>query len=97
MRFFNITGIAESGSAISLFFIAMPLKYIGGNEILVEIIGPIHGLLWISYIALLGIGYIRKEWNIRALVLGGFLSILPGGPIWLERRIRNEEYPSSIS
>jgi len=26
------------------------------------------------------------------VILGGFLSILPGGPIWLERRIQNEEY-----
>jgi integral membrane protein len=75
----------------------MPLKYIGGNEILVEVIGPIHGFLWIIYIALLGIGYIRKEWNIRAVILGGFLSILPGGPIWLERRIQNEEYLPSIT
>jgi integral membrane protein len=70
----------------------MPLKYIGGNEILVEIIGPIHGFLWIIYIALLGMGYIQQKWNIRAVILGGFLSILPGGPIWLERRIQNEEY-----
>ena len=97
MRFFNMAGIAESGSAVSLFFIAMPLKYIGGNEILVEVIGPIHGFLWIIYIALLGIGYIRKEWNIRAVILGGILSILPGGPIWLERRIQNEEYLPSIT
>ena len=97
MSFFRVSGILETISTISLFFIAMPLKYIGGNEILVEVIGPIHGFLWIIYIALLGIGYIRKEWNIRAVILGGFLSILPGGPIWLERRIQNEEYLPSIT
>ncbi|HIH81887.1 MAG TPA: DUF3817 domain-containing protein, partial [Candidatus Thalassarchaeaceae archaeon] len=40
MRFFNATGIAETCSTASLYFIAMPLKYIGGNEILVQVIGP---------------------------------------------------------
>ena len=53
MRFFNIAGVAETCSTISLYFIAMPLKYLGENEILVEIIGPIHGFLWIVYIGLL--------------------------------------------
>ena len=92
MRFFNIAGIAETCSTISLYFIAMPLKYLGENEILVEIIGPIHDFLWIVYIGLLGMGWKQKKWNIRAVITGGVLSILPGGPIWLERRMDQSEY-----
>ena len=92
MRFFNIAGIAETCSTISLYFIAMPLKYLGENEILVEIIGPIHGFLWIVYIGLLGMGWKQKKWNIRAVITGGVLSILPGGPIWLEPRMDQSEY-----
>ena len=92
MRFFYIAGIAEKCSTISLYFIAMPLKYLGENEILVEIIGPIHGFLWIVYIGLLGMGWKQKKWNIRAVITGGVLSILPGGPIWLERRMDQSEY-----
>ena len=52
MRFFQISGILETISTISLFFIAMPMKYIGGNEILVKIIGPIHGGLFVLYCGL---------------------------------------------
>ena len=92
MRFFNIAGIAETCSTICLYFIAMPLKYLGQNEILVKIIGPIHGFLWILYIGLLGLGWIQNKWNVRAVITGGLLSILPGGPIWLERRMNQEEY-----
>ena len=92
MRFFNIAGIAETCSTICLYLIAMPLKYLGENEILVRIIGPIHGFLWILYIGLLGLGWIQNKWNVRAVITGGLLSILPGGPIWLERRINHEEY-----
>ena len=99
MRFFNATGIAETCSTASLYFIAMPLKYIGDNEILVQVIGPIHGVLWSLYIGLLGLGWLKKEWNMRAVILGGFLSLFPGVPIWLERRLDNPEYlpsPKSV-
>lgn len=92
MRLFNIIGIAETCSTASLYFIAMPLKYIGGNEILVKIIGPIHGFLWIFYIGLLGLGLLQNKWNLRAVFIGGMLSLFPGGPIWLEKRLGNSEY-----
>lgn len=97
MRFFNIAGMAETGSTVSLYFIAMPLKYFGDNEILVKLIGPIHGLLWLLYIGLLTLGWIQKKWNMRAVITGGFLSLLPGGPIWLERRMNQSQYlPDSV-
>lgn len=92
MRGFNFIGIAETISAASLYFIAMPLKYIGGNEILVKLIGPVHGALWVLYIGLLAFGWQQMKWNMRAVLIGGFLSLLPGGPIWLERRLDQPEY-----
>ena len=92
MRIFNFIGIAETCSTASLYFIAMPLKYIGNNEILVQIIGPIHGFLWIFYMALLGFGFLQNKWNMRAVFIGGILSLFPGGPIWLEKRLDNPEY-----
>ncbi len=92
MRFFNSVGVAETFSTASLYFVAMPLKYLGGNEILVNIIGPIHGFLWVFYIALLAFGWRNKQWNVKALILGFILSLFPGGPIWLEKRITNAEF-----
>ena len=97
MRFFNIAGMAETCSTVSLYFIAMPLKYLGDNEILVKLIGPIHGLLWLLYIGFLTLGWIQNKWNMRAVITGGFLSLLPGGPIWLERRMNQSQYlPDSV-
>ncbi len=92
MRYFNSVGIAETCSTITLYFIAMPFKYLFGNQLLVEIVGPIHGLLWIMYVGFLGFGCINGNWNLRAFFTGGFLSILPGGPIWLERRIHTDRF-----
>ena len=98
MRLFTTIGVAESCSAFALFFIAMPLKYIGGNEILVKIVGPIHGVLWLLYVGLLWWGIVERKWNMRAFIVGGFLSIFPGGPIWLERRLDDEKFrPTEMS
>lgn len=92
MRLFNSIGIAETCSTASLYFIAMPMKYIGGNELLVKVIGPVHGFLWVFYIGLLVLGWQQKTWNFRAVFFGGILSLFPGGPIWLERRLDYPEY-----
>ena len=86
MRFFQISGILETISTISLFFIAMPMKYIGGNEILVKIIGPIHGGLFVLYCGLVcweqNQGRINSNLAIKAMLA----AIPPGGPIWFDRK-----------
>ena len=86
MRFFQISGILETISTISLFFIAMPMKYIGGNEILVKIIGPIHGGLFVLYCGLVwweqNQGRINSSLAIKAMLA----AIPPGGPIWFDRK-----------
>lgn len=91
MSLFKISGILETISTISLFFIAMPYKYIGGNEILVKIIGPIHGGLFILYVALVwweqNQGRIPSNLAIWAMAA----AIPPGGPIWFDKKYLNDE------
>ena len=70
----------------------MPMKYIGHDEMMVKIVGPIHGALWVIYIALLWWGKHKGLWNMRALITGGILSIPPGGPIWFEPRLGDDKY-----
>ena len=48
-KFFRITSVLEGLSFIALLGIAMPLKYMYGDEQLVKIIGPIHGGLFTLY------------------------------------------------
>lgn len=36
---------------ILLFFVAMPLKYFADNETMVAIVGPVHGFLYVFYLA----------------------------------------------
>ena len=87
MSFFRVSGILETISTISLFFIAMPLKYIGGNEILVKIVGPIHGFLFILYCCLVLWEQRQGRMNMSLAIKGMLAAIPPGGPIWFERKL----------
>ncbi|MAH90685.1 MAG: hypothetical protein CMA11_02845 [Euryarchaeota archaeon] len=87
LNLFRISGILETISTISLFFIAMPLKYIGGNEILVKIIGPIHGALFILYIVLVWWEQRQGRMDANLAIKGMLAAIPPGGPIWFERKL----------
>ncbi len=91
LSFFRVSGILETISTISLFFIAMPLKYIGGNEILVKIIGPIHGGLFILYIALVYWEQRQGRINSNLAIKAMLAAIPPGGPIWFERKYMNTQ------
>ena len=86
MRFFQISGILETISTISLFFIAMPMKYIGGNEILVKIIGPIHGGLFVLYCGLVWWEQNQVRINSNLAIKAMLAAIPPGGPIWFDRK-----------
>ncbi|MCH2435109.1 MAG: DUF3817 domain-containing protein [Candidatus Poseidoniaceae archaeon] len=94
MSLFRVSGVLETISTISLFFVAMPLKYIGGNEILVKIIGPIHGFLFILYCALVWWEQHKGRMPSNLAIYGMLAAIPPGGPIWFDRKYLNEQTPS---
>jgi len=88
-RKFRIAALAEATSFLALLA-ATYVKYGQDQPIGVEILGPIHGVLFIAYVLLaLGLGQ-RAAWQPRtaALVLLG--AVLPfGGYVvdrWLARR-----------
>ena len=59
----------EGFSALFLFAVAMPVKYIGGDPSLVSLSGAIHGGLFVAFIALLLVG-VGRQWNMTALIHG---------------------------
>ena len=97
MSLFKISGILETISTISLFFIAMPMKYIGGDEILVKIIGPIHGFLFMLYIGLVWWEQHKGRMDSSLAIKGMLAAIPPGGPIWFDRKYLKAESSSEDS
>ena len=83
---FKITGIVEGISAILLFFVAMPLKYIFDNPAFIRPIGMAHGILFTIYVLLAVILKFQKDWDLKKfgiIILG---SIIPLGTFYVDKK-----------
>lgn len=75
----------EGTSAVLLFFLAMPLKYLAGNEALMYPVGMAHGLLFVLYTAALFAFYLLyKQWSFPKLLLLFVLAIFPLGTFYAD-------------
>ena len=63
----RIVGFMEGISFLLLLFIAMPLKYIWDNPILVKYVGMGHGILFIVFLAVLFVVCEKQKWSINGL------------------------------
>ena len=70
---FRVIAFLEGVSYILLLFIAVPLKYWGGEEKYVKILGMPHGLLFILYLIL----YPMRSFDKIFSTVGNFF---PGSP-----------------
>lgn len=52
-----------------LVFIAVPVKYIGDNPTLVEVVGPIHGFLYVVYLIFTVDLAFRLKWPVGRMLL----------------------------
>ncbi len=69
----------EGSSLILLLFVAMPLKYYAGIPEAVKIIGPLHGILFLSFIVLLFSHAAKNELSLLKTSVGLIASFIPFG------------------
>ena len=93
MNFFNslktrlrLIGFAEGISYLLLLFVAVPLKRIGGHPEAVQVLGPIHGLLFLLYLLVVIQAKIEYGWSARKTGLAFLASILPGGTFYADHK-----------
>ena len=87
----SIVSYLEGFSALFLFAVAMPVKYIGGDPELVSLVGAIHGGLFVLFIALLLAG-VGKHWNRLAFYHGFVAAVVPAGPFLFDGMLISGEY-----
>lgn len=80
-------GILEAISFILLLGIAMPLKYAFDQPEMVRIVGMAHGVLWILYVGLAGLGQLDYKWPWKTTLLLLIASVLPFGPIVADAKL----------
>jgi integral membrane protein len=87
-KWIRTVGGIEGISFLLLLFVAMPIKYLGGNPTLVHWLGPIHGGLFLLYLAsAVAVAHVLK-WRWFHLMLALAASVLPFGPFVFEAWMR---------
>ena len=84
---FRQIAFAEAVSYLLLLFVAMPLKYGLGWEPAVKVVGWAHGVLFLLYGLWLLQCWQRYRWPFRIVALAALASLLPAGPLVMDRRL----------
>ena len=77
-----------------LVFVAMPLKYLGDDPSAVDVVGPLHGFLYVIY--LLGAFDLarRVRWSLGRMVMVALAGTIPFLSFYAERKVSHELTPS---
>ena len=86
LKLFKITGYLEALSAIALFFIAMPMKYIAGDPIYVKNIGMAHGILFVLYIIFAFLNKSQEKWTLKEFAIICAASLFPFGTFYIDKK-----------
>ncbi|MDL4775687.1 MULTISPECIES: DUF3817 domain-containing protein [Thermomonosporaceae] len=84
VRAFRIVSIAEATSFLVLLLVAMPLKYAGDAPLGVQVMGPIHGILFLAYVGMVFVAREQLRWDIKRTVVALIASVLPVAPFLVE-------------
>ena len=85
IKWFLIVGKIEGYSYLLLLFIAMPLKYFFNTPEYVRPMGYIHGALFVAFMALLALMFLKVKLSFKNACLAFLLSLLPFGTFFLKR------------
>ncbi|MFB4297276.1 DUF3817 domain-containing protein [Actinomadura sp. NTSP31] len=85
VRAFRVVSIAEATSFLVLLLIAMPLKYGADLPVAVQVMGPIHGILFLGYVGLAFVVGEKLGWGLKRTVLALVAAVLPVAPFFVER------------
>lgn len=89
LRRIRMTSLTEAVSYLLLVGVAMPLKYVWGIALAVQIVGMIHGVLFMILIWLLIRAGFESPWPKSRLWLLAMASLVPLVPFFLDRRVRS--------
>ena len=84
--FFRLITLLEGLSYILLLFIAVPIKYWGGDESYVKILGMPHGILFMLYLVLAFLLKDDYQWNRRDMLIVCLASIIPFGTFYVDNK-----------
>jgi integral membrane protein len=83
---FRAVAFLEGVSYILLLIIGMPLKYWGGNDVLIKLLGMPHGVLFVAYVILAILLMKPQKWSVITLGVVLVASLLPFGTFYIDKK-----------
>lgn len=90
VRRYRVMAYVVGTALVVLVFVAMPVKYIGGQPALSSIVSPIHGLLYMVYLVCAFDLYRRASWPLSRMVSMVAAGLVPFLAFFVERKISHE-------
>ncbi|WP_088104512.1 DUF3817 domain-containing protein [Halalkalibacter urbisdiaboli] len=91
IRQFRMIGYLEGISFLLLLGIAMPLKYMFDMPMAVSVIGMLHGVLFVLYVAFVVLLMFKLRWSLSKGFLAVIASVLPFGPFVFDAKLLREK------
>lgn len=88
---FRTIAFWEGVSAVILFFIAMPIKYLLDYPLVVKYVGWAHGILFLLYMLSLAQVTITYKWSFIKVAMGFVASLVPFGTFVFDKKVLKEE------
>lgn len=82
-----IAGLIEGTSTLLLLFIAVPIKYLYDSPGAVQILGPIHGYLFVILILMFLIGKLVIPISQKLMWAGMLGAVLPFLPFYIDYKL----------
>lgn len=82
----RILGFLEGISLLFLIFICMPVKYALDNPVWVEVVGPIHGALFVLYVVLTLSSSAQYKWKFGQTIALIVASFIPFGTFYTDKK-----------
>lgn len=86
IKLFRLITLLEGSSYLLLLFVAVPLKYLMGDESYVKLLGMPHGVLFIAYIILSFLMRKKMNWNTTSFIIILLASIIPFGTFYVDKK-----------
>jgi integral membrane protein len=94
---YRIAAWVTGTGLLVLVLVAMPLKYFAGIDRPVQIVGMIHGFLYIIYVACTLILAERCRWRPGQAVLVALAGTIPFASFYAERRVTRAVHSGSFA
>ena len=94
----RLIAFLEGVSLLLLIFVAMPIKYYGGDPSWVKAIGPVHGAPFVLFVFVALRFAVEESWSFWDTVTRVFIaSFVPFGTFVVDHRVLRPAYDRIVS